>query len=286
MERPRNEGQWSYTIDPAHFRIIAAAGFDTVRFPVNAMDWFQYGQIDSRFLFRVEEVVDGLRAEGLNVILDVHGFKPINRDPDAHEDRLIAVWDQLAEAFAGYDDGLIFEILNEPGDDLGTSRVSKIYDVIIPRIRRLHPDRWIIIGGGNKSDEAQLKHLPDYDDRVAHTFHFYDPFAFTDQFNPNSDDNRKRREWPVIDESRNDIEVARRQLETAAVHHRTTLLGEFGVYDAAPEPDTLRWIRYVREFAEARGIGWCYWSFSGWYGIYDADEGRWLKDRLDALISQ
>ena len=36
--------------------------------------------------------------------------------------------------------------------------------------------------------------------------------------------------------------------------------------------------------AEARGIAWCAWDFSGGFDVYDKDADRWIDPMLTALI--
>lgn len=70
------------------------------------------------------------------------------------------------------------------------------------------------------------------------------------------------------------------------------LMGEFGVnavagaYLGARDPDRLRWLRDVRELAEAQGFRWALWAYRSDYGMrLELDRGTEEMDRgeLDAL---
>lgn len=101
---------------------VKAAGFDTIRIPVT---WYQYidssngYKIDEAFLNRVKEVVNYAFENDLFVILNVHHENWVN-DQNIDENykeigkELNAVWSQLADYFAEYDQHLVFEGMNEP----------------------------------------------------------------------------------------------------------------------------------------------------------------------------
>lgn len=101
---------------------VAKKGFKTIRIPVS---WGQYTsdkahgyKIDQSFLKRVGDVVDYAIANDMYVILNTHHetdwiIPEKNRMGDA-KNKFISIWKQIATYFAGYNDKLIFEGLNEP----------------------------------------------------------------------------------------------------------------------------------------------------------------------------
>lgn len=109
-------------IDPELFPRVKAAGFDTIRIPTT---WYRHVSrdgsytIDSAWMDRVEEVVKSALDADLYVILNFHHEEWIN-DPKIDEnyvkigEQLAAMWQQVADRFAQYDQRLIFEGLNEP----------------------------------------------------------------------------------------------------------------------------------------------------------------------------
>lgn len=101
---------------------IAEAGFKTVRIPIT---WYRHISTDGTYtvapewMARIKEVVDYAYDEGLFVIINVHHEPWINKanladDQVAVGDELCALWAQVADAFADYDQHLIFEAMNEP----------------------------------------------------------------------------------------------------------------------------------------------------------------------------
>ncbi len=179
------EGEWGYTIRADDMTRIAQAGFDTVRVPINwaahTEDAAPY-QIDPAFLARIDEVVRQGLAAGLNVIVNVHHYNALNEDPDLHEPRLEAIWQQISRRYADWPEGLIFEPVNEPHSAMTYAHVDALNRRILADIRRTNPTRWVVLGGGHWGHFIGLeKSNPPFDPRVVTTFHFYDPFEFTHQ---------------------------------------------------------------------------------------------------------
>lgn len=100
---------------------IADAGFHTIRIPVS---WHNHvdekDQISKAWMDRVQEVIDWALEEDMYVILNIHhdneeGFMyPSYERLERSKAYVRAVWTQIAERFAGYDERLIFETMNEP----------------------------------------------------------------------------------------------------------------------------------------------------------------------------
>lgn len=285
-----NEGDWGYRIEEEHFAVIAEAGFDTVRIPTR---WSAHAQaeypytIDPDFLARVQEVVDQALSYDLNVILNIHHYEEIMFDPDAHTERLIFLWLQIAEAFKDYPDTLIFEILNEPNNTLNNDRWNEIQPVILASIRSIDPTRTVVVGGSDWMGLSGLLALevPE-DEHLIATVHYYEPFQFTHQGAEwvNGAGAWLGTSWG----SDADIQRLNDDLDTMAQwrdeHNIPLFIGEFGAYSKADQEDRVAYTAAVTRAAEARGIGWCYWEFGSGFGVYIPSARIWREDLKNALI--
>ncbi len=278
------EGAWGRGIAAADLTAVAAAGFDTVRLPVRFSAGYTGGRINPALLDRVAQVIDQATARGLNVILDLHHFDELMDAPERHADMFVAIWAEIGARFEGAPPGVMFELLNEPSGALDTAGAQALYDRVIPMLRRTHPDRWLIVSGGDWSAAATLAELAPPGHRVAATFHYYDPFDFTHQLADWVDPVRPRRGPATPDE----LDVARAEIAAAAAKTKAlgapVLLGEFGVHDTVPEAERAPWIAAVRAAAEAAGMPWCHWGLHGNFAARDPDTGRWLPAIRDALL--
>ena len=201
---------------------VKAAGFKTIRIPVS---WSKHVssdgeyKINSSWMARVKEIVDWAIADDLYVILNIHhdnystsdlssnaGFALSTSDSSIQTKSkayLKAVWTQIAGKFNnGYDEKLIFEVLNEPravGENyewyMPDSATAKKYcDVItdyentcIAAIRSTggnNAKRFIMVPGyaASGSDQRMLgaytKPTDTAEDKLILSTHAYSPYNF------------------------------------------------------------------------------------------------------------
>lgn len=281
LEAPA-EGEWGPPILLEDLGWIAAQGFDAVRLPVR-FDAHWNGVIDPAFLRRVDEVIGWAGSEGLAVILDLHHFEALMADPDGQAGVFVSIWEELARHYASMSEGLIFELLNEPSGALDTARLGPLYAGAIAAIRRHSPDRWIVAGGEDWNGiEAMLELELPPDDRVALTFHYYEPYAFTHQLARWRDEVLPPADWgSPADRARIEADFDR-----AASADRPVLLGEFGVAGEVSPELRAPWTEAVRRAAEARGVGWCIWALEAEFPIRDPATGQWVPGVERALFGR
>lgn len=140
-------------VTPELIHKVKEAGFKTIRIPVT---WYHQLSNDGKFtinpafLNRVKEVVDMAYAEGLYVIINMHheewmNCKTLDKDYEKIGVQLAAIWRQVADAFAYYDQHLIFEGMNEPrmkgtsfewnGNQEGCDAVNYLNQVFVNTVR-------------------------------------------------------------------------------------------------------------------------------------------------------
>jgi len=291
LEAPK-EGQWGVIIKDEYFRIIREAGFDTVRIPIR---WSAHAEddppykIDDEFFMRVDWVVNKSLEQGLITIINIHHYEEIMQDPAGHKKRFLAFWSQISEHYKDYPENLYFELLNEPHGRLTGKVWNEILAEAIRIIRATNPSRKIIVGPANWNGINGLDSLiiPENNENIIVTFHFYTPFEFTHQgaewVHPSPPVGKK---WIGTDAERSQITSL---LDTAVKwskeHGNIPLfLGEFGAYCKADMDSRVRWTYLVAREAERRGIPWCYWEFCAGFGAYDPKEREWREPLLYALI--
>ena len=289
LEAP-NEGEWGYTIRETDLQLIRSLGMDTVRIPVK---WSAHASntvpftIEPAFFNRVDEVIQQALDADLKVILDVHHYDELNRHPNGHLPRLYALWDQISTHYQGWPDGLIFEFLNEPHSEMTFARVDKLNRDLLALIREKHPDRWVIIGGGQWGTlEGLVRTNPPYDPKAMVTFHYYEPFDFTHQGAPwVSEDIPLGQSWGSAQERQEmagHFEAAARWRDQVGM---PVFVGEFGVYQKARNADRAAWTEYVRRASENVGFGWCYWDWATSLQMYDLENERLLPGMAEALLT-
>ena len=291
LEAP-SEGAWGVYLQEEYFDRIKEAGFNSVRIPIR---WSAHAlaeppyTINDRFFARVDWAVNQALSRGLVAVINTHHYNELCADPEAHRERFLALWAQIADHYKDYPDGLMFEPLNEPFDRL-TARVwNSLLQEAVATIRQTNPTRTLIIGPANWNnvDSLSTLELPEEDRNIIVTFHYYNPFQFTHQGAEWVQGSTPwlGTTWPG--KAGGEADVIRdldRAAAWAEAHKRPLYMGEFGAYSKADMDSRVRWTSFVARQAEARGISWAYWEFCSGFGVYDSALKRWNEPLLEALM--
>lgn len=305
---------WGIRFMPDDIDRIAAEGFDHIRVPVGWHFFLKETEagfeIDPKLLTDLEPVLRRALEKKMHVLLDWHHFHDLTTDPTAHRGRFVKVWETIARHFQSWPPELFFELLNEPRDALTTEVVNPIHAEAIAAIRKLCPERIILLSPSNWGDirEIEKLRLPDEDDRLLVTVHCYEPFYFTHQ----------RAGWVQLNDLRGltfpgppstPLEVPASMQENEGVKNfinayntlpadknpcspaiirelldlarewsdhfgRPVHLGEFGSMNSIEPISRARYTREVRTMAEARGIPWTLWDWKATFGYWNSSKNE------------
>ncbi|RPH92759.1 MAG: glycoside hydrolase family 5 protein [Calditrichaeota bacterium] len=289
------EGEGGMVIQDHYFKIIADAGFTSIRLPVT---WSAHSMtvppfyIEAAFFERVDHVIQEALKNGLIVILNDHHFDELNADPQAYKGWLIALWEQIARHYKDYPDELYFEILNEPHGEFNTHPEwwNSLAAEALAVIRNLNPYRMTVIGpiNWNSINSLPTLELPKEDQSLIATFHFYDPFQFTHQGAEWAGEEAQSwlgTKWSGTLDQRNAVTAQLdKAVKWAEEQGRPLYLGEFGAYSKADDNSRYVWTDFVARSAEKRHISWTYWEFGAGFGAYDREARAWRPLILRALM--
>jgi len=160
LEPPAGEGAWGPAATQNLINAVADAGFNTIRVPVA---WDSHAnqstyQIDPAWMARVKQVVDWCYAKNLYVIVNCHwdgGWleNNIGSTPSpAINQKMNAYWTQIADAFKGYDNRLLFAAANEPAADTAAqvATLMSYYQTFVNAVRATggnNSTRWLVLQG-------------------------------------------------------------------------------------------------------------------------------------------
>lgn len=293
LEAPQ-EGEWGVSLKERYFEEIKQAGFDSVRIPIR---WSAHAQreapykIDTEFLARIDWAVDQALRRGLKAIVNMHHYDEIMREPDAHRERFLALWRQIAEHYKARPPQLAFELLNEPTAELTAEKWNRLLAEASALIRRSNPSRYIVVGpvGYNSIKDLASLELPEDDRHLVVTVHYYSPFHFTHQgadwAGPEAD-SWLGTKWTG---TKAEAFAVRRDFDEAIAwgvkHRRPIFLGEFGAYSRADMDSRAGWTRFIVEEAAKRKMDWAYWEFCSGFGAFDPDRDEWIEPIKRALLS-
>lgn len=194
---------------------VKAAGFKSIRIPVSyfaKIDDDKDYTIDSKWLDRVQEVVNYCIKNDLYAVINIHGdgYNTIDggwllcngKNQTEIKKKYKKVWKQIAERFKNYDEHLLFESMNEEFDG-SYSEPNKEYDqnindynqIFVDTVRKTgdnNTKRWLIIPGWNTNidytagdygfklptDQYRDKSIDKEEQRIMISVHYYSPWDF------------------------------------------------------------------------------------------------------------
>ncbi len=273
------------------FKMIRDAGFHHVRinlhpFRDNPKPSGDEAGLREEYLTTLDWAVDGALEAGLLVVLDFHEFQAMGKDPHGLKSLYLACWNVIAQRQQHRPAEVLFELLNEPNSALTPELWNQLLREALAVVRQSNPRRIVVIGPGQWNNISALDRLdlPD-DPNIIVTIHYYNPFEFTHQgaaFAGRADKVGIR--WGSEQDKQAVIADFDRAQAWAQKHRRPLYLGEFGVYDRAPQEDRLAWLSFVTREAEKRGWSWAYWQFDGDFIVFDVKLGQWVEPILRAII--
>ena len=300
-------------------------GFDHVRIPIG---WHHYTGPGPDYTLRpeifakVDFAVTNALQNKLAVMINIHHFDKLDRDPTNAAAEFLAIWRQIAVHYEAFSPRLAFELDNEPHDQATTAVMNPIYAQAITEIRQSNPHRTIFVEPGGWGSIPELKNLVlPPDDNVIVSVHCYDPFFFTHQgadwtggitpvtgiifpgpppqplapdpaLKLNSDLQDWISQYNTLPTNRNPsspIAFADRLKyihQWSEYYHRPIHLGEFGAYTRADEQSRVNFYRAFRIAAEQNKLGWCIWDWSAGFRYWDRANHRPMPGMHEALFGK
>ena len=273
-----------------HFKLIHEAGFQSVRINLHALQRLKEGngyRLDDQWLRTLDWAVKNALAYQLLVILDLHNYEDVAKNPSRFKPRFLAYWKQIAAHFQDAPNTVVFELLNEPNGKLTPELWNEWLREALAIIRKTNPARTVVIGPPFWNGIEHLKDLalPEDDQNLIVTVHYYTPMQFTHQGAPWEKETAHLSgvNWGSAEEMARVKDDFTAVQNWATEHHRPILLGEFGAYDKAPMDSRARYLKCVARTAESLGWSWDYWQFDDDFVLYDMKQQRWIEPLREVL---
>jgi hypothetical protein len=194
----------------------------------------------------LDRVVKWCKAEGLYVILDMHGAPggqtgdniddswgyPFLFESSESQDLTAQIWRKLALRYRNEPAVLGYDLLNEPiahyFDTASLNpKLEPLYRKIVTEIRKADRNHIIFLGGAQWDGNFKV-FGPPFDDKLAYTFHKY---------------------WMEVNQK-----AIQEFLDFRDKYDVPIWMGESG-------ENTDEWITSFRMLLEAHNIGWCFWPY-------------------------
>ncbi len=311
-----SETAWGQpTVTQALIDKVKAAGFRTIRIPISYLGYVGAGpgyQINPAWLNRIQQVVDYAYQRGLYVLINMHGdgYKTITGSwliCDAGNQATVKakyqkVWQQVATRFAGYDQHLVMEAMNEEFDgQYGTptqpchSNINAYDQIFVDTVRRTggnNSSRWLLVAGWNTNidyttgnygftmptDQFRSPSIPAAEKRIMISVHYYSPWDFAGEENGNitqwgrgTTNPSKRSTWGQEDYLDAQLKAVR---DVFVSKGYPAVVGEYGsvdksAFDSANNRYRADFARAVVSTAKKYGAATVYWDNgnNGQYGL-------------------
>ena len=293
---------------------VKAAGFKSIRIPVSyfaKIDDDKDYTIDSKWLDRVQEIVDYCIKNDLYAVINIHGdgYNTIDgswllcngKNQTEIKKKYKKVWKQIAERFKNYDEHLLFESMNEEFDGSYSEPNKEYYQnindynqIFVDTVRKTgdnNTKRWLIIPGWNTNidytagdygfklptDQYRDKPIDKEEQRIMISVHYYS------QWGNEADDPSKTS--TTCDETymKNQLNLMK---TTFADKGYPVFIGEYGSidktsYDSENEYYRAYFARKLCQLSRKNGCIPMYWD-NGYNGVH----GFGLFDRTTCEVTQ
>lgn len=318
-------GKYGVTIAAEEFAQMKAEGFDHVRIPIG---WHRYVgpapefKLTPEILAKADFAITNALNNHLAVMINIHHFNELDRDPVSATDEFITIWRQVAEHYKDFPNTLAFELDNEPHNAATTAVMNSIYPKVIAAIRESNPARTLFVEPGNWGGIQELKNLVlPPDDNLIVSVHCYDPFIFTHQGTSWGGPDVKVTgfqfpgppEKPLVPDA--SLNVAPHVLEQIEKYNtlptaenpvsplafkdklayarawsdhygRPVHLGEFGCYFKVDPESRARFYKEFRQALEEQKLGWAIWDWSANFRYWDKKNNQPMPGMRDALFGK
>ncbi len=310
-----DDSGWNNPIRDTDFEIIKAAGFNSVRIPVQ---WSQDADpvthaVSPTRLAGVMEDIQLAINNGLAVVVNFHHYFQLNCYGGGYRDRgckydaakfetekahFLGMWQNLATALNAFPDNmLVLEILNEPTIP-NAAIVDTLMNDAYKVIRAAAPGKTIMFESNLYAKFYNLSslHLPQ-DGNIIFSGHYYEPYQFSHQglgYDCKGDLMKANSANSDFDKYVSDA----RNLypDVNGSDHVPMNMGEFGVAGgvgtACPSDSSVseaakaEWAKKTAKAAWDKGISFHYWSFGPTTGFeaFNIYRETWYPGFPEALI--
>jgi len=273
---------------------LASLGLNHVRVPFNYLHFedddrpFELKQ--TGFLL-LDRVIDSCERNGLYAILDLHALPGCqnmdwhSNNPTHHaqfwvhrhfQDRVVRLWEALADRYKGRAAVAGYNIMNEPGDATG-ARIKPFYDRVVAAVRKVDPDHVIFLDGNRYGTEFAAFEGADVYPNTVYAAHDYKTPGMVFG-GPYPGITRG-----VFVDRANVEETFLRRTEFMRKTGTPIWIGEFGpVFANDPERDDhkYRLLADQLDIYQAHGASWSIWAYKDIGGeglVYARPDSPWMR---------
>ncbi len=290
-----NKGRAPGYFEEEDFKMISDFGFNYVRLPLSYRVWSTAENpcfIDEEKIKPLDDAVEYGRKYGLHVCICLHRIPGycVNDDEtepfDLFEDEealeaACVQWRFIAERYKDIDsERLSFNLFNEPKWNLAEYKVNRVYNRLVSEIRKVSPDRTIVIDGVHNGSQLPVGFMHFGYENCIYSCRGYQPGNLT-HYGVDLVNQIEPPKWPgalqlsggksiVWDKAKMD-EYFGLWAAASNVYNRGVICGEMGCYNKTPHQTVLAWYKDILSSLKEHNIGFAVWNFRGAFGVMDSN---------------
>jgi endoglucanase len=274
-------------------RYVASLGFNCVRLPINYRhfeDDLRPFELRANAFDHLDRAVAINAANGLYSIIDLHaaqgwqnhswhsdnpGRIPLLWEHRQFQDRVVWLWEELARHYRGERWVAGYNLLNEPADEVGGTRLAALYGRLAGAIQAIDPDHMLVLDGNTYASD--FEGLGDPIPNTLYAFHQYpEPGRAGAGPYPGETGGRAWDRAAIESDFLRQTDWIRRQ-------GLPLIVSEFGPVhgdDPAAVPSRLRVLWDQLSIYEQHGASWTIWTYKdvGVQGLMQiAPDSAWLR---------
>lgn len=275
-------------ITKEYVQTLAKLGFKTVRLPV-AWDTFSWeGKVAPDKMARVSEVTNWITDAGMFCVINIHwdgGW--IDSDvkekyPDTFhtfspeaEKKFRSYWTQISTFFAGKNEKVIFEALNEetgfaqsdPPDEKAYATLIRVNQIFIDTVRKTggNNDKRLLIVTGYSTDitktcaKAYKMPTDTVPKKLFISVHYYTPYQFCG-LTEDADWGKMMPTWGTPSDVKELDKLFDMMKDFTTRNDAPAFIGEFGVVNKKEPASRARWMTAVAKASISRNMVPVYWD--------------------------
>ncbi len=309
-------------VTEADFKQIKELGFDHVRLPIDEEQFWREDGKQERAAFKLlDKAIKWSMKHDLKVVVDLHVLRSHHFnvaesrtlwEEDSAQLQFISFWKDLSAKLSKYPtDMLAYEPMNEAVSD-NPEDWNKLINWVISEIRKLEPNRTIIMGSNNWQQSWTFPDLsvPENDKNIILSFHIYTPMPLTHWKAPWVNfyqyDGPVQYPGTILDTTdlvgydqqtidgishyikdydrsvlENEIMIAVKRAKELGL---PLYCGEFGCFPTTAMDMRQLWYQDMISIFNAHDIAWAHWNWKNDFPLVDAESKEPIRELLDILL--
>lgn len=316
-------------VTEADIRFIDSIGMDHVRIPMDEEEmWHEDGTKNEESFEYLHKCINWCKKYDLKVLVDLHIIRAHHFNAQNGEGKntlwvdsvaqqnFVELWYQISDELKQYStDFLAYEFLNEPVAK-DPEDWNKLVNKCLTAIRKIEPDRYIVIGSNEWQTPRMFPYLriPEDDKKIILSFHYYEPLfithytaywtSFKDYDGPVSYPGLSIADSIAEELKKSGNELLIKRLTESNKYYDKSVMEqdfqpvfdkakqyglqcictEFGIYNKIDPDLRKRYYNDLMEVFRKNNVAWTIWDLKGDFGLLKYDRENYTTAGIDTMV--